>query len=78
MARQVNTDGGPGMYYRVIRTKREMHRVNDRGNFNGQDNMRTYMLDTPFYSTAYPALIPAYYDTSLFSTQIPDVETVMD
>ena len=78
MARQVNTDGGPGMYYRVIRTKREMHRVNDRGNFNGQDNMRTYMLDTPFYSTAYPALIPAYYDTSLFTTQIPDVETVMD
>ena len=78
MARQVNSDGGPGMYYRVIRTKREMMRLNDLSNFNGQDNMRTYMIDTPYYSTAYPGLIPAFYDTHLFTTQTPDVETVMD
>ena len=62
----INTDGGHGMYYRVIRSDREMTRRNDTENFNGQDNMRTYMIDTPFYSTSYAALIPAYYDTSLF------------
>lgn len=77
-AMQVNTDGGQGMYYRVIRSQREMMRLNDAANFNPRDNMRTYMIDTPFYSTAYPALIPAYYDTSLFTSQIPDAETVFD
>ena len=77
-AMQVNTDGGSGMYYRVIRSKREMMRLGDLGNFNPRDNMRTYVIDTPFYSTAYPAMIPAYYDTSLFDSQIPDAETVFD
>lgn len=78
MARQVNSDGGEGMYYRVIRTEREFHRLNDTNNFNSQDNMRTRMIDTPFYSTAYPGLIPAYYDTSAFETQIPDAETAFN
>lgn len=78
MAMQVNSDGGPGMYYRMIRTEREMHRLNDRSHASMHSSMRTYMIDTPYYSTAYPGLIPAFYDTHLFTTQIPDAETVMD
>ncbi len=78
MARQINTDGGQGMYYRMIRVKREFDRLNDTANFNSQDNMMTRMIDTPFYSTAYPALIPAYYDTDAFNTQLPDAELIGD
>lgn len=76
MNRSVNTDGGQGMYYRVIRSEREMERLNDTDNFNSADNMRTHMIDTPYYSTAYPALIPAYYDTHLFSTEIDDADLI--
>ena len=78
MSRQINTDGGEGMYYRMVRVKREMERLDDVGNFGPENGQTTRMIDTPYYSTAYPALIPSYYNTDLFNTQIKDAELIGD
>lgn len=75
-----NTDGGHGMYHIVHDLDYEFSRRDNASNWdNFFSQTLTQTIDTSYYSTAYPGLIPATYDTSLFSTphlstSLPDVQ----
>ena len=61
----------PGSYYRIYDWDFEFRRRNNGENISDWDsNYNNYLLDTPGNSTGYPFLIPAMYNTSMFSTQL--------
>ena len=62
-----NSDGAPGMYYSVVNMDRYFHDYNENDHLDPINWCSSWMIDTPYYSTAYPTIIPAQYDTSLFN-----------
>ena len=75
MHRNVNSDGGYGMYYTLQNMDHcfsqcaDGARISPNGNhfFTGESHS---CIDTPYWSTAYPAMIPAMYNTHAFTTQV--------
>jgi hypothetical protein len=61
----------PGMYYKIIDLEFEfMQRNNGDDISNWDSNRSNYLLDAAGNSTGYPFIIPALYNTSLFTTQL--------
>ena len=61
----------PGAYYKVIDFDYEFMRRNNGEEINDWDSNRSnYLLDVAGNSTGYPFLIPALYNTSLFTSQL--------
>ena len=63
----------PGLYFQVYEMPNMFAKHNNGDNWSQMDsNWSTYLLDTPGNSTGYPTIIPALYNTSLFSTQFTE------
>lgn len=63
-----NTDGGPGMYHIVHDLDYEFSRRENGSEWtNFFSQQLTHFIDGAYNSTSYPGLIPATYDTSLFT-----------
>ena len=64
-----NADG-PGIYHREIELDYFFNINADMYNMPLDNNYNAWTLDTAGNSTDYPLIIPAYYNTSLFNTQL--------
>jgi|TARA_B100001741_G_scaffold236305_1_gene197290 hypothetical protein len=61
----------PGTYYRIMDFDYEFRRRPNGDNIGDWDsNYSAYLLDTAGNSTGYPFIIPAMYNTSLFTSQL--------
>ncbi len=61
----------PGTYFRVHDFDYEFMRRSNGSNYSQFDNnYNNYLLDTAGNSTGYPFIIPAMYNTSMFSSQL--------
>ena len=72
MAHTYNTDSGYGMYHSMIQLDQQFAERSDGDrlspNFFGDYEHSS--IETAYHSTSYPALIPAMYNTHLFTTQV--------
>ncbi len=66
-SRSVNSDGGSGLYHICYDNKERFGRQNDLGHMNSHSSWLTQMIDTAYYSTSYPGIVPMMYNTSLFN-----------
>ena len=63
----------PGLYFQVYEMPNMFAKHNNGDNWSQMDSSwSSYLLDTPGNSTGYPTIIPALYNTSLFSTQFTE------
>lgn len=62
-----NTDGGRGLYFRTVNLPMEFAVRGDGNDMNLDSHWTDYTLECGTYSTSYPVIIPAQYDTALFS-----------
>jgi len=62
-----NTNSGNGLYYRTVNLPHEFAIRNDGAIFNLDSHWMNTTLECGTYSTAYPYIIPALYDTALFT-----------
>ena len=75
MMRCYNTDGGYGMYYTLQNMDECFAEVSDGGRINPHGNHfftgeSHSCIDTPYWSTSYPAIIPAMYNTHAFTEHV--------
>ena len=86
MNHSYNTDSGHGLYHTIVDMERQFATRSDGDRisphqFTGETHS---CLDTPYWSTAYPAIIPAMYDTHLFTSMnngvvdADEFETIQD
>ena len=66
------TDGGYGMYHTITNMDQQFAERSDGDRisphmFTGESHST---IETAYHSTSYPALIPAMYNTHLFTTQV--------
>lgn len=69
----VNADGAAGLLTNQVNMDDLFAKNADGANVSSSTVTGinyTYWLDTFYYSTAYPTIIPAYYDTSLFTNSL--------
>lgn len=66
-----NTDGAPGVYYCMMDMERWFHDYTDTTQLSPWNWHSSWMIDGAYYSTSYPAIIPAQYDTALFNNALP-------
>lgn len=62
-----NTDGGRGLYFRTVNLPMEFAVRGDGADMSLDSHWTDYTLECGHYSTSYPVIIPAQYDTALFS-----------
>ena len=67
-----NSDGGYGMYHTMVNLDQQFSERSDGSRlsphmFTGEQHST---IDTAYWSTTYPVLIPAMYDTHAFTTQV--------
>ncbi len=67
-----NSDGGTGVRFGLFNCEWQfgVRNNNDDPDMFGSMDASSYQFDTNYHSTAYPAIIPAIYNTSLFNTEI--------
>jgi hypothetical protein len=64
-----NSDGGAGLYHNVIDLEKRFATLENGGDLAWETSWLTSQVDTPSNTTAYPAMIPLMYDTSLFTSE---------
>tara|TARA_B100002052_G_scaffold51921_1_gene45140 strand:+ start:99 stop:1592 length:1494 start_codon:yes stop_codon:yes gene_type:complete len=81
MCSSSNTDSGHGVKFIQFNCDYRFGNSNDNtdpGMINNYDDPTRYCFDHAYYTTSYPAYIPAMYDTSLFNTETSDVKDGYD
>ena len=71
MANTYNTDSGHGLRHGITRLDQQFAERSDGDRLSGNmfyDSHST--IDTPYWSTAYPCIIPSMYNTELFTSQV--------
>jgi len=77
MCSSSNADSGYGAQFIVFNCDYRFGNSNDNDDpsmVNNYDDATRYCFDHAYYTTSYPAFIPAMYDTSLFNTETSDVK----
>ena len=69
MASSRNTDGGSGVRFSCFFTDWRFNTYNNNGDPDafGIMDMSEYTYDSDYYTTSYPAIIPAIYNTAVFN-----------
>ena len=67
-----NTDGGYGMYHSIVNMDQQFAERSDGDRLSPTlvGNYEHSTIETAYHSTSYPALIPAMYNTHLFTSQV--------
>jgi hypothetical protein len=73
-----NTDGGAGLYFSCHDLEYEFERRGNGQNVQLDGNYIYTHFEAGTYSTSYPCIIPAHYDTSLFNSEphMPNLDNV--
>lgn len=72
IVQSTNADSGQGLFTNLLNMDDIFAKFGDNADCSAFSRWDSYMLDTPYYSTNYPAIIPAVYDTSLFTSTLPN------
>ncbi len=67
-----NSDGGYGMYHTMVNLDQQFSERSDGSRISPNlfSSEQHSTIDTAYWSTTYPVLIPAMYDTHAFTTQV--------
>lgn len=73
-----NTDSGQGLHLACHDLALEFERKTNGANISLDGNWLPYHFEAGHYSTSYPCIIPAHYDTSLFNSEphMPNLDNV--